>query len=557
MTPTRLCLILAPIWLSGCASTVDREANLAEIRRAVAEAQAAQVPSDAAVQAALLPPLAVPPPSQGAREIVSPRFDLVVNDAPIQQMLMGMVVDTPYNMLVHPEVKGSVTLQLKNVTVPEVMQALRDVYGYDYRIDGNRVMVQPAGLRSRVFHISAPTLMRNGESEVRVISGAISDSTSGGVTATGATTGTTSNTVVNSTRVRTTKQANFWETLPASLSALVPATEGRSVVINAMANLVVVRAMPDELRAVEDFLRQVQGKMVRQVTLEAKILEVRLSDGFQSGINWAAFGSVNGHAFGFGSGVNGNALSFPGVGTSTANGTTLAAALGGGLAATGRTAGGLFAMALQTDDFSAMLQILSTQGSVEVLSSPRIATLNNQQAVLKVGTDEFFVTGVTSNNTSNGLSTTYSPSFTTQPFFSGVALDVTPTIDDEGFVVLHIHPSVSDVNTVTKQIDLGEAGTFTLPLASSTIKETDSIVRARHGQVIAIGGLMSRVSSRTRNAVPGLGDLPLVGSLFSNDATASAKQELVILLKASFEEDELNTMLQLSDRLSQMAAPPQ
>ncbi|KAF0812872.1 Type II secretion system protein D [Andreprevotia sp. IGB-42] len=539
---------LAALCLAGCASTADRQANLSEIRQAVAEATAA-----AASRAAAVPPPApvveAAPRPAPAREIASPRFDLVVNNAPIQQVLMGMVADTPYNMIAHPDLKGTVTLQLKNVSVPEVMQALRDLYGYDYRIDGNRVTVLSPGLRTRIFQINVPTSVRNGESEVRVISGSITDNN-----AANSSTGTASETIVNSTRIRTSKKNNFWEGLTASLATLVPPGEGRSVVVNPDANVLLIRAMPEEIRAVEDYMRIVQGSMIRQVVLEAKILEVQLSDGFQSGINWNALGAINGHPFGFGVGVNGNALKFPGVDTVNA---TQALALGGGLTgAQGRTASGLFAMALQTTDFSAMLQILGSQGSVEVLSSPRIATLNNQQAVLKVGRDEFFVTGVTTNNTSNGVTTTYSPSFTTQPFFSGVALDVTPTIDGEGHVILHIHPSVSDVSTVNKQIDLGAAGTFTLPLASSSIKETDSVVRASLGQVIAIGGLMSRTSSRNRNEVPGLGQVPLLGALFSNDATSSTKQELVILLKTSFADDDSSTLQQVSERLSTFDTGP-
>ncbi|GAB3248906.1 pilus (MSHA type) biogenesis protein MshL [Chitinimonas naiadis] len=542
---------LLPLVLAACASTTERQANLGQIRSSVDEARLVAAPSDAAVRDALLPPLAVQAITQDVAPL-APRFDLVVNNAQVNQVLVGMVADTPYNMLVHPDIKGTVSLQLKNVTVPEVMQALRDLYGYEYRIEGTRIMVQPSGLRSRIFQVNYPTALRNGESEVRVISGSLTDNSIAGSGGSGNSGNTT---VVNSTRVRTSKQTNFWQTLAATLTALVPEGDGRSVIINPDANVVVVRAMPDELRAIEEYLKVSQGSLVRQVTLEAKILEVQLQDGFQSGINWNVLGTRDGKPFGFGSGVNGGALRYPGVGT-TATG-TMASVLGGGLSgAQGRTSGGLFAMALQTTDFGVMLQILGSQGSVEVLSSPRIATLNNQQAVLKVGTDEFFVTGVTTNNSTNGTTTTYSPSFTTQPFFSGVALDVTPQIDGEGNVILHVHPSVSDVTTVTKQIDLGQAGTFSLPLASSSIKETDSIVRARVGQVIAIGGLMSRTTNRNRNEVPGLGKIPVLGSLFSNDAQNSVKQELVILLKASYSDEDGTELAKVEQRLSQIQAVP-
>ena len=178
-----------------------------------------------------------------------------------------------------------------------------------------------------------------------------------------------------------------------------------------------------------------------------------------------------------------------------------------------------------------MISFLETQGDLSVLSSPRIATLNNQKAVLKVGTDEFFVTNVTTNTTTTGTTSTQSPTITVQPFFSGVALDVTPQIDENDVITLHIHPSVSDVKEITKDIDLGTAGQFRLPLASSDISETDTIVRVENGNIVAIGGLMKEVQTRNRRQVPGLGDVPLVGSLFGNSQRSTQKSELVILLK--------------------------
>jgi MSHA biogenesis protein MshL len=197
---------------------------------------------------------------------------------------------------------------------------------------------------------------------------------------------------------------------------------------------------------------------------------------------------------------------------------------------TGAVAGGLFGLAFQTSNFAALLSFLETQGSVHVLSSPRIATLNNQKAVLKVGKDEFFVTNV-STTTTTGTSTTTSPTVTVQPFFSGVALDVTPQIDENGNIILHIHPSVSAVTTVDKPINLGSAGTFNLPLASSEVSETDSIVRGQDGQIVAIGGLMRQAAVSDRAQLPGTGNVPVLSALLGNTNRTMQKRELVILLK--------------------------
>ena len=138
----------------------------------------------------------------------------------------------------------------------------------------------------------------------------------------------------------------------------------------------------------------------------------------------------------------------------------IAASTGFGLSSAANAAGSMFGLALQTSNFAAMISFLESQGSVHVLSSPRIATMNNQKAVLKIGTDEFFVTGVSTTVTSTGTTggTTSSPNVTLQPFFSGVVLDVTPQIDENGNIILHVHPSVSQVTTVTKDVDLGSAG---------------------------------------------------------------------------------------------------
>jgi MSHA biogenesis protein MshL len=174
-----------------------------------------------------------------------------------------------------------------------------------------------------------------------------------------------------------------------------------------------------------------------------------------------------------------------------------------------------------------LLNFLEAQGSVHVLSSPRIATLNNQKAVLKVGTDEFFVTGVTTTTSAVGTTSTTTPTVTLQPFFSGIALDVTPRIDENNDIILHVHPSVGQVTTVNKVLNLGAAaGTYTLPLASSSISETDSVVRAHNGQIVAIGGLMRTSTVEEESGIPGLSKL-----LFGQTSKRTEKRELVILIK--------------------------
>jgi MSHA biogenesis protein MshL len=314
------------------------------------------------------------------------------------------------------------------------------------------------------------------------------------------------------------------------LSADPAHPDGRQLIVSPQSGVIVVRAMPAELREVDQYLRAMQINVEREVMLESKIIEVTLTDASQSGVNWSAF-----HA---GSGARGSAgLISPGA-TLAPSGPLSDALLsttpGSTISQVASSASPLFGLAFQSSSFAALMEFLQTQGNVQVLSSPRIAALNNQMAVLKVGTDDFFVTGITTNISSSataGGSAVITPTITVQPFFSGVALDVTPQIDDDGNIILHVHPSVSSVAERSKVVNLGTLGNYTLPLASSTVSETDTLVRVRDGNIVAIGGLMNANRTDIRTGIPGAADLPWVGQLFRSTQHSQTKQELVILIK--------------------------
>jgi MSHA biogenesis protein MshL len=299
--------------------------------------------------------------------------------------------------------------------------------------------------------------------------------------------------------------------------------------------VVVVKATPNEQRQVEQYLRAIQLAIERQVMIEAKIIEVTLSRDAQAGVNWAAFGRVNGDRVGYtlGSVAPGTTLRTDGPLLSSGVATEVASSV-----VTTALGAGFYGLALQASNFAAMLNFLQSQGDVSVLSSPRIATLNNQKAVLKVGTDEMFVTGVSTTTTTSGVGAISTPTLSLQPFFSGIALDVTPQIDDAGNVILHMHPSISKVTEKNKLIDLGDLGEYRLPLASSSMSQTDNIVRVKDGQIVAIGGLMTHQSSNDRSGVPVLQDTPVVGGLFRQTSDTMTKRELVILMKPTVIRDD-------------------
>jgi len=547
-------VVLSCVTLAACSGTEtvrrgDTFDSISQELAAAASARATTAAQNAAVAQAMLPPLQLesPPPA-----MVEPRFDLAVSNAPVTQVLTALVTGTPYSMLFSPEVSGSVSLNLKSVTVREALETLRDVYGYDYRIQGKRIVVQPNTVQTRIFRINYLANRRQGMSEMRVTGS--SPTTSGGGSSAGSTQQSTSSGTSgsntsgqsdnDSARIRTTSDYDFWKDIERSLSSIVGNEEGRNVIVNSGSGVVLVKASPNELRSVEEYLKVTQLVVERQVMLEAKIIEVSLSDSYQSGINWSKFGGVA-NRFAFGAMAPGSNLSgagallgsTSGIGSGTAVGVRPGAGANAALG-TSSAGQGFFGLAFQSGDFAALISFLEGQGDVQVLSSPRIATTNNQKAVLKVGSDDYFVTGISTNTTTSAAGNVVTPNITLQPFFSGIALDVTPQIDEKGNIILHVHPSVSVVEEKTKNVNLGDLGTFTLPLASSSINETDSVVRVTDGSIVAIGGLMSQEQSSSRYGLPGISASPGIGTLFGQKTRAHRKRELIILMRSTVIHDE-------------------
>jgi MSHA biogenesis protein MshL len=471
----------------------------------------------------LLPSIEITLPQGGAIPL-EPRFDLTVNNAPARQVFMGLVEGTPYSMILHPDVSGTISLNLKEATVPEALGVIRQVYGYEYRRENNRFFILGSDMQTRMFPVNYLNLSRKGMSDTRV--------SASGLSATGATAGSggsTSTQGASGVQIQTQTQTDFWKDLTTALAAIVGADGGRKVIINPQAGVVLVRAMPDELRLVEEYLGVTQGSMNRQVILEAKIVEVQLKDGFQSGINWAGIANKNGKSYTVGQVGGGTSLGNTGLSEIAANTGNLNPTTGifSPISGTNSSAfGGVFTLAVQANNFAAFFELLKTQGDLNVLSSPRVSTMNNQKAVIKVGTDSYFVTkqDTTSSSTLSGL-----PTISTElsPFFSGIALDVTPQIDEAGNINLHIHPSVSEVSE--KLITV--ASNQTISTALSSVQESDNIVRVGSGQIIVIGGLMKEASTEDNASVPVLGDIPLIGNLFKHKKVTRIKRELVILLK--------------------------
>jgi MSHA biogenesis protein MshL len=572
--------IVTTLLLSGCQTPSTRD-TYDKISGEVAGAAArpAVATTNDAVASALLPPVSqMADQLPKARAVLDERFNVSFNNVPVQQFYNSIVAGTRYNMLINPEVTGNITANLKDVTLFEALDAIRELYGYDYKVEGTRIYIRPLTMQTKMFKINYLVAVRKGASSLRVSSTSVANagtSNSGNQSNGSGNNNNNNNNGGNngsdpnnpngqgsqsqrdSANVSTRSESDFWLELKTALEALVDiGKDGRSVTISPQSGVIVIRAMPDELRNVDMYLKATQLSVDRQVILEAKILEVELNSNFQSGVNWAAFGKFaagGNNRFSAGTVQPSTTLGPLGTALSSTGKTGINSSPGSTLGASADAAGTLFGMAFQTSNFAALISFLEGQGTVHVLSSPRIATLNNQKALLKIGTDEFYVTGVSTTTTTSGSgSGTTSPTVTLQPFFSGVVLDVTPQIDEDGNIILHVHPSVSQVSTVNKGLNLGSLGNFTLPLAASSTSEMDSMVRGQNGQVVAIGGLMRQATTTDRSGVPGASSVPVLGALFGSKNEVIQKRELVVLIKPTVVESSSDWNQDLLDSSRRM-----
>ena len=550
--------LIAGFSLLGCQSTeqqvvmTDIETELTPQAKAGATNQPFEIP-DAITNDILA--------GQSSGGILSPaeaHFHVVADGVAVRSFFASLVKDTSYSVIVHPDVRGTISLDLKDVTLLETLDVIREIYGFDIRKKGNIWTVKAPGLRTETIAVDYLMMTRNGNSSVQVNAGGVaaaSGQQGGGAQGNqqGGNFGGGGGNFGNQqggglgqggmgqqssgSNIMTYSKTDFWEDLEESLQIMLGISsgaarvdgnendlgqsqstprrtgnnlddEGRMVIVSPMTGLVTVKAYPNEILAVKEFLQRSEQTLRRQVILEAKIVEVSLNDDFQQGINWQQ--AVR-H-------VGTTDFIFSNTAGTAANAITAAV-------------GGVTNIRFQNSDFMGVINLLETQGNVQILSSPRVTATNNQKAVIKVGQDEYFVTDV-STTTTTGTSTTTTPELTLTPFFSGIALDVTPQINDKGEVILHIHPSVTETSEQEKVVSLS-GDSIVLPLAQSNIRESDTIIRAKSGEIVVIGGLMQSSVNDARSKTPLLSDIPLVGGLFTQKSEVEQKKELVILVKAT------------------------
>ncbi|GAA0856532.1 pilus (MSHA type) biogenesis protein MshL [Aliiglaciecola litoralis] len=527
MTTKQLSILVLALVITGCKSTSETGLAQKSMDTAMQEQVDAMQSSSAepldnlpdAVSMALLPDQSLSQEPLFGEE----KYDISAQDVSAVSFFAGLVSDTPYSVAIHPEVSGNISLSLKQVTLEQVFNLVSELYGYDVQKMDQIFRIFPSGMRTETFPVNYLLMKRTGMTQTSITSGGVSQAEgnqgsgsgggngvnnfSGNASSGNNIGGGMSSNNVNGTNISTSTETDFWKDLQATLQSMVGTDEGRMVMVTPQAGLVTVRAMPTEIRSVRDYLKVSEEIVKRQVVLEARIIEVSLNDEYQQGINWNQIANRSG--------------------STEINFSTTAGTFGNQISA---AIGNITSLSFLNEDFSGVLTLLETQGNVQVLSSPRVTATNNQKAVIKVGDDEYFVTEVSNQNTITSGSTTVTPNIELTPFFSGIALDVTPQIDANGGVLLHVHPSVIETDEQEKVITLNEER-FVLPLAQSNIRESDTVIHANSGEIVVIGGLMQSMVSERDSKTPFLGDIPILGNLFKSKNDVQTKKELVILLK--------------------------
>jgi len=415
-------------------------------------------------------------------------YSLTVRDADLKEVLFAFSKDNGVNIIVDPKIEGKVTVDLKKVTLNAALDALLKPLDLEYFQDGNLIRVSRPKMETRTFVLNYLTTIRAGSASVRGIGGA-----SGGTT-TSSGTGMTSTTTGGGalvSQVRTEDSADLWKEIREEIKNIL-SPEGK-VLVNKMSSSLVVTDYPKVLRDVERFINNVEETVQRQVHIEAKVIEIQLNDQFQLGIDWRLIPNIAGSGF---SGFIRQSL------TST----------------TEFVAPGKIQIGAGTVDTQALIDALSIQGKIEIISSPRVSTLNNQKAIIKAATEDVYFDVTTAAGTPPIVTAT--PKYIT----IGLILDVTPQIDADGTIIMDIHPSVTErVRTATYATTGQEAPVL-------TVRETQTIVRVREGQTILIGGLMQSKEKETLTGAPCLMNIPVAGEAFRQTRRDKNKSEIVILI---------------------------
>ncbi len=425
-------------------------------------------------------------------------YSFSLREADVKDILRAIARQTNYNVVIEPDVKGFTTVDLKQVTLPKALEYILEPLNFTFKIEDRTIYVSRPKLESKVFTINYLALKKTAVSRVTWREGGSSTTTYG----TGSSASTTSS-EEKSMEIKSETESDLWKSLEDNLKPLVSA-EGKFS-INRQAFTIMIMDYPKNLGRIEKFLQSLEGPMHRQIMIEAKVIEVILGKGSRVGIDWRL---VDARVGSFAK------ISATQVIPTPADFATASSNIISSFVVTSPSSG----------EFTGILDALQQEYETQLLSSPKISTLNNQRAVIKATTQEVYYDEAISQGTlSTNTVATYTPRFINV----GVVLDVTPQIDENNNIILSIHPIYSQVTSFVPSPNPQSTGRG-VPVV--TTREADAVVRVKDGQTVIIAGLIQTRKFRDRSGVYGLSMIPLLGPLFRQDTEEVRNTELVLFL---------------------------
>lgn len=432
-------------------------------------------------------------------------YTFAADDLPLNRALELFSAAYDLNIVIDEEVGGSVNVDFNNLPFAQAMSALLDSKGYYFTRESNLIHVKST--ETRVFTIDYIRLVRSGSgsSKAQVNSGV--DGGSGGSGDSG---GGGSNTTAGAMTIEQVDKVDFWDELETQLAGLV--SESGRLVVNRLAGMVQITDQHRRVAEISRFVDQLNQSIYRQVDIEVKIVEVALREDYALGIDWSRLVSETNPGSNWDFDIN-NSVSNP----------------AGGFAPLSNVVNLVFSDISSdgANNLTAVITALEEQGDVEVVSQPRIRTLNNQSALIKVGTDRtFFRREQLTDSTSAGsqVFSTDVPQVVTE----GVVLAITPQISMDGWITMDVSPVVTRVSSVTEVTD--DRGVTVSSAPNLDVSQSSSLVRTKSGNTIVIGGLIQDLSSETDRGILGLASLPGVGGLFKGQYKAKQRRELVMFV---------------------------
>lgn len=436
--------------------------------------------------------------------VPSTTFSFRADGVPIKQALALFARANNLTIVPDLDVQGAVTVDFHDLPLDLAMSALLEANGY-YCVQVGKLL-RVRNQETRLFQIDYIRVTRGsqGSNEVQISSAG----TTSGSTSSGGSPGTSSSggsgTEGSEMTVTNASSVNFWGDLGDQLKSMLSTTG--TFTINSLAGTVLVKDSHQNVESVAQFLSAVSSNIVRQIDIDVEIYEVELSNSNELGVNWQSVSNSL------------NLTTIPGnLGLSSSGGLIVQNSIYGAT-----PPAPALQVQYQHSGISGVLDALKQQGTLKVVSRPRLRTLNNQPAVVRVGEDlPVFSKQVTQ---SPGTPPVITTNETVQTITVGTVLSITPQIASDGLITLDISPAVSRLVSTQTSPD----GSVSAPVID--IRQASSLVRVRDGVTVVMGGLVQDSKTTTRNTIPIIGDIPLLGKLFSGEYTDKERTELVFFV---------------------------